>query len=239
MGALQKVAFFFHAADTNLDVSVAVSPVGTVHAAGSSISLSCVTKGGQPPLSYFWGSTCSSCFVLDQSTEIIMHQVLHSRDSGVHTCRVSDFAGRDGIASTNVTVEGLLNQLSTQVVNYLLSPTGVGINLNGKGVIKNNSIILATASSHIGAMECVSGSRTANVGMWIAPNRTDITNIANDAFDVFVGGNSDPGHIVVTLKSGYALHADDVGVYSCIIPDEAGVLQQINIAIYLSTFTGL
>ena len=79
-----------------------------MHKAGSSISLSCASDGGQPPLSYLWNSTCSNCFALHQSTQMISKEVLHSRDTGVHTCTVSDYIGISGIASINLTVEGLL-----------------------------------------------------------------------------------------------------------------------------------
>ena len=109
----------------------------------------------------------------------------------------------------------------------------------GYGLIKNNSIIRASSSGQIGKIECVSGSRTADVGMWIAPNGNDITDVSNDGFHVVVGNSSDPGHIAIALEDGYSLTAEDVGVYSCIIRDETGDLQQINVGIYLNSFNGL
>ena len=54
-------------------------------------------------------STCSGdCFVLQQSSqEIVMRDVLHSVDSGNHTCSVVDDVGNTGSTTVEVLVSGM------------------------------------------------------------------------------------------------------------------------------------
>jgi len=60
------------------------------------------------PLSYLWTSTCSGdCFVLAQSTWSSIHKaIIHSTDSGNHSCMVTDDVGNTGSASIEMNVVG-------------------------------------------------------------------------------------------------------------------------------------
>ena len=56
---------------------------------------------------YEWTSTCSGdCFIYSQNTGTILQNVLHSVDSGNHTCYVIDYVGHSGSASIEMAVTG-------------------------------------------------------------------------------------------------------------------------------------
>lgn len=75
---------------------------------GSSLSLICQAQGGHPPLLYNWNSTCDGlCFVLGKMAGSIRKSALHSIDSGNHTCSVTDYAGRTGSATMELTLSGI------------------------------------------------------------------------------------------------------------------------------------
>ena len=123
-----------------------------------------------------------------------------------------------------------------KLVETLLINVGANLYLEGTGLLQNNSLILATSTGRFEQLQCVTGSTTPNVGSWIAPNGVDITLNNSDAFDIIVGNASDPGYLSIQLFTGYSLSETDWGIYTCIIPDETGVLQYLYLGIYPQRF---
>lgn len=81
---------------------------GTKYTPGSSVQLQCLADSRFAPVVTTWNSTCNgSCFVLQQTTqEVIMTDVLHSADSGNHSCTVTDDVGNTGHAMKEMHVVG-------------------------------------------------------------------------------------------------------------------------------------
>ena len=77
-----------------------------------------------------------------------------------------------------------------------------------------------------------------DVGNLIAPNGQDITTSGIDPFDVMVGGDSNPGYLSILQASGHFLTATFQGMYTCILPDENEVENQLNVGIYPHGFNG-
>ena len=77
-----------------------------------------------------------------------------------------------------------------------------------------------------------------DVGNWIAPNGQDITTSGIDPFDVTVGGDSNSGYLSILQASGHFLTVTFQGMYTCILPDENGVENQLNVGIYPHGFNG-
>ena len=75
---------------------------------GSAVLLNCTVVGAVAPVVYQWTSTCmSDCYVLKQSSQgIVQTTVLHSTDSGNHTCTVTDNVGSTSSATIEVNVAG-------------------------------------------------------------------------------------------------------------------------------------
>ena len=76
-------------------------------------------------------------------------------------------------------------------------------------------------------LQCVSASATVRMVQFVAPNGTDIS---NDSSTVTFGDANDPGFLSVQLTSS-SINAHQ-GVYTCIIPDEDGVVQYLHVGIY-------
>ena len=70
--------------------------------------LNCIVQGAVEPVTYQWNSTCrSDCFVLSQqSSSVVEKEIIHSIDSGNHTCMVQDDVGNSGSASIVMQVVG-------------------------------------------------------------------------------------------------------------------------------------
>ena len=81
---------------------------GTEYAPGSSVQLMCSADSRFAPVITSWNSTCNgSCFVLQQmAQEVITTDVLHSADSGNHSCTVVDDVGNTGHATIEMRVIG-------------------------------------------------------------------------------------------------------------------------------------
>ena len=107
------------------------------------------------------------------------------------------------------------------------------------GIILNNSIILTDNFGQIPRLQCISGSQSPGVGQWFAPSGQDITLSANDPFNVIIGGRNDPGYLEISLHSGQILTIRDQGVYTCLIPDEAGRPSVFFVGIYLPALTSM
>ena len=82
-------------------------------------------------------------------------------------------------------------------------------------------------------LQCISGSNSPNIGQWIAPLGQDATYSTSDPFDVVLGSMNDPGYMDITLHSGQFITFSDQGIYTCLIPDEAGVTHPVLVGIYL------
>lgn len=115
----------------------------------------------------------------------------------------------------------------------LLIVIGVALYLEGTGLIQNNSITTTTMTGRIEQLQCISASRSANVGQWISPNGNDIT---NNSLITSVGNITDPGFISLELQS---ITINNQGVYTCVIPDENGVQQYLYIGIYYGRFSSM
>jgi hypothetical protein len=72
----------------------------------------------------------------------------------------------------------------------------------------------------------------AEVGQWIAPDGSNITDDTSDLFNVTIGGLDDPGFTSIKIKDGASLTLDDEGVYTCTIPDENGDMQYLFVGLY-------
>ena len=77
---------------------------------GSSVMLSCVVQGAVEPITYQWTSTCSAdCFILgQQSNSVVEKEIIHSIDSGNHTCTVLDDVGNSENLTIEMQVTGML-----------------------------------------------------------------------------------------------------------------------------------
>ena len=113
--------------------------------------------------------------------------------------------------------------------------TGVVIYHSSDGLLSNNSVVIARNGFLQGSFFCLSGMAEGGIGHWIAPNGDDFTHSETHAFEVTVGGDSNPGIVKISLSGPDsrfpAGHWD--GVYSCVIPDESGTTQIIYLGVYL------
>lgn len=83
------------------------TPEAGAYQAGSSITLTCQVQGGYAPLTYSWNSTCDGvCFALGETTNSISKAALHSVDTGNYTCTVTDYTGRTGSATIQISLSG-------------------------------------------------------------------------------------------------------------------------------------
>ena len=94
-----------------LDVSITEFPENggsTEYPAGSLMFLLCANTGSfADPLQYSWTSTCTGkCFVPGNDQSLVIRTALRGADNGVHTCTVTDYAGRQGTASVTVNIVG-------------------------------------------------------------------------------------------------------------------------------------
>ena len=103
------------------------------------------------------------------------------------------------------------------------------------GLLSNNSVVTASNGFLRGKFFCISGRSEAGIGRWIAPNGDDYTQPGIHAFNVSIGGATNPGvlEISVTGSEGRFPAGQWEGMYSCVIPDETGAEQSIFIGIYL------
>ena len=209
-------------------------PSNGLYQVGSSVSLVCQAQGGHSPLTYSWNSTCTGlCFVLGETASIIRRNAIHSIDSGNHTCSVTDYTGQAGSATVQITLSGNIFLFPLLNVISLCFFSGVSLYLDGTGVIQNNSIVQTTSSNSIGQLQCLSASKSANVGQLLAPDGSDIT---NDSSIVTIGSITDPGFVSLELQS---FLPNNQGVYTCIIPDENGIQQYLHTGIYSGRFNGI
>ena len=112
---------------------------------------------------------------------------------------------------------------------------GVGLYHSSSGLLTNNTVVRADNGFLRGSFFCLSGRREAGIGRWIAPNGDDYTLPGTHAFEVSVGGQSNPGVVEISIAGSdnrFPAGQWD-GIYSCVIPDETGSEQRIYLGIYL------
>lgn len=119
----------------------------------------------------------------------------------------------------------------------LFSTTGVGIFANNNPVL-NNTAILADNNNQTGVIYCNSGSKDVGVGQWFSPSGAEIAQNNDGTFTVVRGGGSIPSFIGLQLRAGRSFSASDEGIYTCIIPDENGIEQVLQIGLYLNGYIG-
>ena len=81
-----------------------------VYTPGSTVMLNCTVQGAIGSITYQWTSTCSGdCFILSQQlNSVVEKKVIHSIDSGNHTCSVLDDVGNSGTSTVEMQVTGKL-----------------------------------------------------------------------------------------------------------------------------------
>lgn len=99
---------FLLAVVDELQVTITSNPDFGSFLAGSSVTLTCNVNGGHLPLMYEWSSTCDrDCFIDSQTTVFVVQNILHSVDTGNHTCLVTDYVGHTGSASIEMVITGM------------------------------------------------------------------------------------------------------------------------------------
>ena len=90
-----------HVLELNVDVEVSYTPPpgftpgpNEYRAASGPVNITCTAIGGAGAIQYQWSSTCRDCpfqsSKAESNSSLIMRAAVHSGDSGVHTCTVSD-----------------------------------------------------------------------------------------------------------------------------------------------------
>ena len=101
---------FYHAAyPLGVTITDLQDPtIGPEYTPGSSVIFNCTVSGAIGSSSFLWTSTCTgNCFILSQQTQHrIERDILHSVDSGNHTCTVTDDVGNSGSATLEMSVVG-------------------------------------------------------------------------------------------------------------------------------------
>lgn len=112
---------------------------------------------------------------------------------------------------------------------------GVSLYHSSKGLLANNSVVMANNGFLHGSFFCTSGREQAGIGRWVAPNGDDYTLSGTHPFEVSLGGENNPGVVEISVSgpdNRFPAGQWD-GVYSCVIPDETGTEQIIHLGIYL------
>ena len=94
----------------------------------------------------------------------------------------------------------------------------------------------------INAIHCHSSSFNADVGRWISPAGVDFTENRMDNFTVrFNNGPYYPSYssLELLIPSTSSFSPADQGVYSCMVPDNNGVMQVLHIGIYPHGYQGI
>lgn len=167
-----------------------------------------------------------------------MQTALHSIDSGNHTCSVTDAFGNRGMATVQIAVVGKLHEkrLCPHLNCCSHKIIGVGIHYLGVGLLDNNTFVTADTDQTLSDLHCSSGSTMPNAGRWIAPNGNDLTNSTVDPFNIIQGDERDPGSLIIQQAPGHIITNSFQGVYTCVLPNDNGVLSYIHVGIYRSGF---
>ena len=104
------------------------------------------------------------------------------------------------------------------------------------GLLDNNTFVTADTDQTLSDLHCSSGSTMPNTGRWIAPNGNDLTNSTVDPFNIIQGDERDPGSLIIQQAPGHIITNSFQGVYSCVLPNDNGVLSYIYVGIYRNGF---
>ena len=110
-----------------------------------------------------------------------------------------------------------------------------------RNYLRNTSALRASADGDIGTIHCHSSTTNSNVGRWISPQGQDITRNSTDPFSVrFYNGPGYLSYNVFKLQNPFTqpFNSTYEGVYSCVIPDDLGIMQILHIGIYSNEYTG-
>ena len=119
----------------------------------------------------------------------------------------------------------------------MLIHIGAGIYVSvGEEALPNNGLIVAGLDNRISEFRCLSGSSSPYVGQLLGPDDDNLTFSDTAPFLVHRGGIYDPG--LVHVHSVRALDDDEQGIYTCRIPDERGVVVDVNVGLYLNDSAG-
>ena len=113
---------------------------------------------------------------------------------------------------------------------------GTGLSYIGRGLLDNNTVIIAGSNGDLSDLHCTSSSTIPNIGSWISPNGVNVTRDTSDPFDVLVGGSNDPASLIITQRSGHLITRSFQGVYTCAINDAIQQLKYLQVGIYPSGF---
>ena len=109
-------------------------------------------------------------------------------------------------------------------------------------ILRNMSALQADATGDIGTIYCHSSSSDSNVGRWISPQGVDITNNFLDPFSIQFRSGSDilsynTFQLLDSTQQPFTSAYD--GVYSCVVPDDQGIMQTLHIGIYSNQYSGI
>ena len=106
----------------------------------------------------------------------------------------------------------------------------------------NTSALQASSEGDIGTIYCHSSSSNTNVGHWISPQGIDITNNLLDPFAIrFYSGSDILSYNTFKLfdYSMQPMTSEYDGLYSCIVPDDQGIMQTLHIGIYSYQYSSM
>ena len=106
--------------------------------------------------------------------------------------------------------------------------------------IHNVSALRASESGDIGTIYCHSSTNDSNVGRWISPQGQDITRNFTDPFSIqFNNGPGYPSFSTLQLHNPLLQPFTSTyeGIYSCVVPDDQGVMQTLHIGIYSNQYS--
>ena len=102
--------------------------------------------------------------------------------------------------------------------------------------ISNNSIILSDSTGRIPRLQCITGAAIPNSGHWISPSGLNLDSVADNPFIIVVGDETDPGYIEMRLDHDAVIGIADMGIYTCLIPNEEGDNVTFHVGVYHSSF---
>ena len=124
--------------------------------------------------------------------------------------------------------------MCVHVCHYVYAHLGAGLWWSSS-LLYNLSAFQASTDGDIRVIYCHSSSTNSNVGRWISPQGQDITTNFLDPFSIQF--SSGPGYYSYNTfqlldRSVQPFTSAYDGVYSCIVPDDQGVMQTLHIGIY-------
>ena len=119
--------------------------------------------------------------------------------------------------------------------------SGVGF-VGGFWPLPDNSAFITDSDGEfgVGRLTCHSASTAPDIGNWFDPRGFPILPISDGTSLFLVNSLSGTLHSYTSLaiQSGHSFGAADQGVYSCVIPDELGNLNALNVGIYPNSYNG-